>query len=305
MALFDWTKRIEDGRALSITGGAWIAPAIYGLIAAKIADVTPFTGAALCGMIAFLIPSAASLWPTTGMSSRGRKADDGPEFVFKAEMGVGDASPPPPIPGDVANHPQNPSSAGAQAAAAAAAAATAHRRRMVESAEPSFVGRAANAGMAFLAKCMLLLGMVLAGLYGSSLGGTWHDKDGRLTFSKAGEVTAYVGGRETPDVRFTIPRAAVLAPLVLGGVLLLASRRSDGGLHFMRGFIGCCFVIAVALMAIGPASEPLRIFLTTNDWELLNVNDRMQRLIATLSMLAVALALLFWPRRAAARTVVI
>jgi hypothetical protein len=315
--LCNWTKRIEDGRRQRIRGGQAMWPAVLGLIGAAMveADEYMWVGAGICATLSLLTQATAAMWPFGAVvrpvvggarGYRGRQfhrhavagavagvARAG-EHIGRAVERVGERLSHVVEKGE--SQEEEDSAVGAQRPAEVPPTAEAQppaQTVYIDPAAPSFVGRTANAGLSLIGKLLLLAGISAALFYPSEI-----KLDQPSAIWKNG--TVYEDG----DPLVTIPAAALLVPLVLGSILLIAARRNDGAAHFLRGFFGCGFAVGAAIAAVGPAAKAVQKFLTTNNWGSLDP-DTASVLIGIAFALALALALLFWPKRQRSKPVVI
>ena len=117
---------------------------------------------------------------------------------------------------------------------------------VLDAAAPSFVGRAANAGVAFFGKLFLLVGVVLALSY-RALPGRVLDSLSANNF-------------HLPDEAREVITAGIPAPLLLGiatmgCALLLFARRRGGGMHMLRGCLGCALGLGAVVGALRPGRK--------------------------------------------------
>ncbi|TWT42371.1 Serine/threonine-protein kinase StkP [Phycisphaerae bacterium RAS1] len=179
-------------------------------------------------------------------------------------------------------------------------AAGAELSRHLDAAVPSFVGRATNAGMSFLGKLALLLGLTWAAIY--NLQPVEFNNGPYQKFVLGpGRVVVNNGGQ---TVEVNAPRVMVLAPIVLGGILLMIARRHDGGLHWARGFIGAVFGVVGAIIAVGPGQTGVATLIQSGDWGRLSGGETRALVVAGTFLLS-AIGLLFWPRPSHGRTIVL
>lgn len=169
------------------------------------------------------------------------------------------------------------------------------------SAQPSFAGRAANAGLAFVAKLMILGGMVAAiasaaSMYYVALPGgrvlAWDDDHFRAVRYQDGLA------------RGTIPTPLVAAPFLVGTVLLLVARRRTGWAHAGRALLGTMAGLGTVVLALGPANAALR-HLYAAGGESPPSPEHIAPLIGVAAAAALTLLLLFWPRASSQRVVTI
>ncbi|MCG3128397.1 MAG: Serine/threonine-protein kinase PknD [Phycisphaerae bacterium] len=168
-------------------------------------------------------------------------------------------------------------------------------------AAPSFVGRTANAGLAFVGKLLLLFGVLLAVAYSvdrpvdlSGRGSGFVLADRKLTLLKNGE-------RQD----FAIHPLLVLAPIVVGGAGLAFSRRNDGGAHFARGLVGTICAMACAFFVVGPSAESVRLLVNDGEWDQFRDLGKAIPLIPMAAFGSLAVTLLLWPKTRYSRTVVV
>jgi len=318
--LCDWTKRIEDGRRQRIRGGQAVWPAILGLIGAGMVDAEEYVlvAAGMCATLSLLTQATAAMWPFGAVVRPGRPVAGGAhghrgrhfrrdavagavagvaragEHIGRAVERVGERLSQAVEKGE--SHEEEGEAAGAQQSAEEQPVAEAQAPAQtvyIDPAAPSFVGRTANAGLSFIGKLLLLAGVSAALFYPSEI-----KLDQTDPIWKNGTVY------ESGDALVTIPAAAVLVPLVLGSILLIAARRNEGAAHFLRGFFGCAFAFIAVIVALAPASEAIQDFFGTNDWSELDP-DTVPALVGTAFLLAVSVVLLFWPKRQRNKPVVI
>ncbi len=276
MVLCDWGRRLDHGRQGRVDGWAAFWPAIIGLVAAKIVDADDYawTAAGLTGAISLLTQAAASMWPLPVRGGSGLV--DGAKQDFAVPRGVGVA--PAPEPGQ-AN--ARPTPAGAVAVPPLPPAAPA---AVVVTAQPSFAGRTANAGVGFVGKLLLVGGLVLA------LGhGPFVAQAEKNDMVQVDEDTLRVVQQE-------IPPAIALAPMIVGTILLLVARRSGGAGHFVRGAIGCLLLIQAAAAGAIWAYQPLKQLFTADNLEVALHGPQMWALVPILGTLLVGIFLLLWPK---------
>ncbi len=312
--LCNWTKRIEDGRRQRIRGGQAVWPGILGLIGAGMIDAEEYAlvAAGMCATLSLLTQATAAMWPFGAVVRPGQPAAGAApghrrhhvhrdavagavagvaragEHIGRAVERVGER-----ISRAVEKAEPHEEEAEATEAQPSPEEQAAAQMVYIDPAAPSFVGRTANAGLSFIGKLLLLAGISAALFYPSEI-----KLDQTDPIWKNGTVY------ESGDPLVTIPAAAVLVPLVLGSILLIAARRNDGAAHFLRGFFGCAFAFIAVIVALAPASEGIQDFFGTNDWSELDP-DTVPALVGTAFLLAVSVVLLFWPRRQRNKPVVI
>ncbi len=297
MLICSWESRIDSGRAGKVNGWWAFWPAVVGLVTAHIAGVPEeydWVAAGMTAAISLLTQAAASMWPhTAGFSP-----------AAPVSNAVPPAAPAVPRSGLVVQPPQSAPAATAPVGGAPRAQAVSTPalgpmppKPIVVTAQPSFVGRTANAGMAFLGKLLLLTGMAVA--LGQPVlidratraldAGKWH-----------------VDRSVEPLLRSGVPLGVPLVLLLLGSLLLVAARRQHGAWHFVRGCVGCVALLWGALVAMlwgGPAL--LWLFSGRDPRDLATAPDLAPTVAFGLVPLGLGALLLLWPRRPADRPIVI
>jgi hypothetical protein len=316
--LCDWNKRIEGGRKNQIRGANVIWPAIIGLIGGNMVDMDqPWIAAGICAMIALLVQAAAGMWPH-GAPARVRRPGqwgektwqrvegaitNASEHVGKAvekaaegfERGWGRAEQAAPKAQTPATPPPPTKSAESPS----------HTRVLIDPAQPSFVGRTANAGLSFVGKVLLLAGITAAMFWNGIPWVDVKDDGGNAIAVEMGKGNFTVVEHGKPVVDVTIPPAVMIFPILIGSFFLIASRRNDGGAHFARGLIGCVLLLTAGILAVGPAADGLGTLMEAgSDFSnLTHVN--VAALTCMGGTLVSALALLFWPRKQYGKPLVI
>lgn len=166
-------------------------------------------------------------------------------------------------------------------------------------AAPSFVGRTAHAGLALAGKLLLLAG-VAGPLVLFSVPISVRDGDHSVSIQQ-GVVTVTRG--DDTVVQRRVSRDVILAPIVVGGVLLVLARRLDGGAHRKRAVLGAIVTGVVAHQLMGPLNADLLRLIQTQSTA--GLSDGGAWLLAAGGAQLAALALIFWPRRRASHTIVI
>jgi hypothetical protein len=285
IALVNWRSRIEAGQRGEINARALIAPAIVALIVGHIADADPFewvvvwTAAATC----LLTQAAAAMWPERiGVH---RPAPVQPLFTSPS-------APPPvnsanrvsetvPLLDEVPQTPTVPDTGLAPLHATLSAPE-------FGSAQPSFVGRTANAGVALLGKLLLLIGVLMA-----------LSQDALLSHGRAAVERNLI---TDPDVQYAIqtgaPRGLPLAAVILGGLCLVAARRRQDVPHFLRACFGSVLVLVGAAFAVGAAGPALVALFGAADSSGVgrSAMDPGVGLVFSIAALFAGLVLLAWPR---------
>ncbi|MBU0637444.1 MAG: serine/threonine protein kinase [Planctomycetes bacterium] len=295
----DWTKRIEEGRRGQVSVGSAFWSAVMGAIFAAIVGAEDFTlvAAGVCAMISLLTQAGAAMWPITGAAPQ-RPGHHKHRRHHVATAGIVAVDENPARNVELAAGEENVTPKFSPAASAVPPAPI-----IIDAAQPSFVGRTASAGLSFVGK-ILLLATITAAVLLNSL----HVTDGSKGFETGLIINDFhvaVLDNGERKASADIPKAVVLAPLLLGSLLLMVARRHDGGAHFFRGFLGCLLAIVATLVAISPAQEGLRILLTENDWGALRADEKGGPLLGLAFLMATSLALLFWPKRPGPRHEVI
>lgn len=307
LLIFNWNDRIRMGRRQIINGGTVFWHAVAGLFLTMAVTDGEYgvVGAALSATMLILVQSAAGLWPMPAPASprpvgqhRGRahrhrmweRIEGVYQRVTTAAEHVGQRIENADDRDKVKSDDTKESAEAAPAQPEAAAQQEAARQAaLAQTYQPSFVGRTANAGLSFLAKLLLLVGLSVALLFSTELVNI--DTHGTRVIVGGGQVLVAEGG--IVDVQEEIPRPAVLVPLLLGTVLLVVARRNDGVAHFLRGFFGCGFAFGAAALAMGPASDALGAFLSNGC-----VADHDSEPLIIMGMfVALSFVLLFWPKR--------
>ncbi len=270
MVITDWRRRIEDGRAGRVDLRCAFWPALIGLIACGIAEVRnhEWVGAGVNAAIALLTQAGAALWPYSPGARRRAAAALAPGALdVVGARAVGADAAPPPVPAPAAAPP--PATEPRPAAPV-----------VLETFQPSFVGRTANAGVSLLGKLLLTVALAVA------LGqGALRDQVQR-------------GALELPDpalyplVRDGVPPGLVLGAAALGVLLLVLARRRAGGRHMLRGCLGGALVLWSITMALTAAGPALARFWTSRDvreW-----HDVSGAVLVTLAPLLFGAVLLLW-----------
>jgi hypothetical protein len=165
------------------------------------------------------------------------------------------------------------------------------------------VDRTTNAGLAFFGKLLLLVGLTSAVFFHAQIPPDADKINHDMVYWQGGRILETCEDSQVTSVVFTIPPWITLAPIVLGSLFLIMSRRHDGPMHFFRGFMGCLIGVIAAIVALGPADQALSAFLGSN-WEDLD-EDNIPLLVATGLPLILSMALLFWPKRQQVQQIVV
>jgi len=323
LLLFNWNERIQMGRRQMIDGGTVFWQAVVAAIITSFIDADKnysLDAAILAATLLILVQSIAGLWPLpmpaasrmpappprAGRHRRvWRHLEGAYQRVTSAVEGVGERLEKTSKPDDKAAEQSEPAAVKVDEASeappakpdVAAQPQATPQTALAQGYQPSFVGRTANAGLSFLAKLLLLMGLTAAVLFSSEL----IDIDEGNTRVVIGHGRVHITDRYGPEVNEEIPRAAVFAPLLFGTVLLVVARRNDGVAHFLRGFFGCAFAFGAAVLAMGPASDALGAFLSNGNL----AGCCPEPLIQAGVLLALSFVLLFWPKRRQPGTIVV
>ena len=169
---------------------------------------------------------------------------------------------------------------------------------LVTAVQPSFVGRATNAGLSLIGKVLLLSGVLVALGQGAAL-------DYARTEMAKGEL--HLSKDIANVVQEGVPPGVALVPLAFGSLLLVMARRRGGAVHFFRGCLGCVALLWAALSAILWTGPALRILLigTGNDLNSLYQPSMWGPLAQTGLALVVGVFLLLWPSEQRDKPIVI
>ena len=292
LGLCDWSLRIRTGQRQKISGNHAFAAALSGLITGAFAQVNPLTAAALAAAVSLLTEGAAAMWPVTASGAPfqpSRPAGAGGPALAGVAPGRAPNVTPPPVPGmaqrsaDVGRTPPPPPT-GAPAAATPAASPT-------RPAEPSFVGRTANAGLSMVGKLLLVFGLALALVPKLDVN---PDGRGFGVHIDDGHVQIFNNGEQKVTGRYWSP--ALLLPIAFGGMLLVLARRHAGAGHVIRGAIGTLLLLTATVIAIGPAREAL-VAIASPPYTMESLPRDLSPLAALGIMLVIGLVLLSCPRR--------
>lgn len=171
----------------------------------------------------------------------------------------------------------------------------------VELAAPSFVGRTANAGLAFVGKLLLLFGVLLAVAYSVDRPVEFNGRGNGVVLADRKLTILKNGVRQ----ELAIHPLIVLAPIMVGGAGLAFSRRRDGGAHFTRGLAGTICAVVCAFFVVGPSAESVRLLIDDAKWDEFRDMGKAIPLIPMAAFGSLAITLLLWPRTRYSRTVVV
>jgi hypothetical protein len=294
MVVCDWRKRIEHGRTGRVDGWAAFWPGAFGLMATAIADADNYVwmGAGLAAGCSLLTQATAALWPYRRPADAGLPLPQyGPQRIPPAPARAA-AHPPPleprsaaagqPPPHAVQNEP--PSSAVPPVVYTAA--------------QPSFIGRTANAGLAFIAKILMLAGLVVA-LGQQPFLSVAKDEIAAGRWQFDGDVDQVLTTTQG------VPPGVVLLPVIAGSLLLLVARRSDGVSHLVRGFLGCGLIVAGAAVGMATGKAGLLALFANRPTPNVPEADVWAPVIFMGASFGVAALLILWPPRRAQRPIVI
>lgn len=224
LLICDWTERIEAGRRGDVSFSAALWPALVGLIASAIggADDASLLGAGICAAFSIMTQAGAALWP--GRPDTRETSILGAQHSPIAERLRNAATANTAEDGMIATEPAQSSPAGSEP-------------EPEPDAHPSFVGRAANQGLTFVGKLLLMAGLIIV-LAQTPAREAWQAQQLHIP----SELHTFVSSPISP----IIPICSV----VLGGLLLILARRGAGLSAFLRGFIGCAFLTIGVLMPI-------------------------------------------------------
>ncbi len=294
----DWSRRIESGRAGTVSGGEAFWPAVIGFATALFVDAERYVwlSAGVCAAVSLLTQSAAAMWPHR------RKDDTTPDILGAQHGGVAG-----PV-GEVAegdrakrsgNAPPLPDTRPAVDDAVAHTSLPSLPMDPVSVAQPSFVGRTAAAGWAFVGKLLLVVGLLLAIAQAPLLSQARSAMEGK-------NVPADPVVR--PLLEQGLPPAVTVLILVGGSLMLLVARRRDGGGHFFRGCVGYAMIVISAICLMVYASDALTAMLTARDWSNLDPHTRYRigdTVIPNLVVFAIGGLLALWPRKPNRETIVV
>ncbi|MGE3180959.1 MAG: serine/threonine-protein kinase [Phycisphaerae bacterium] len=306
IGLCNWTKMIENGRHGEVSGKGAVWPAIIALPVSGILDAhenVMFVAAGLCGAVALLTQALAATWPfveSPNSPPAPRRKQEKNSFVFVDGIGAGDAV------DEVARQVSAADTDHAEAPtivsrpkqeSAPPIAASRSDQYLVDVDAPSFVGRTANAGMSFFGKLLILAGLAWGVAYYAEFPTI---RDGGSSVVVTGHSFQIQEGT-SHEFSVNFPRALVFAPMLVGGFFLALARRSDGGLHFFRGFVGTVAAIIAVMLMLGPASSAVaKLLLNSGATEGLDYREGVTAVAAGL-MLAFGFCMIFWPKPKARR----
>ncbi|MEP0847759.1 MAG: serine/threonine protein kinase [Phycisphaerae bacterium] len=308
LLVFDWGARIERGRRGLVDGGSAIWHGVVGLVVSGMVDAPPLIGAGMCLVLPLLAQTAAAIWPAVESAagsgpSAPRQARGADRILDRAaealetagkriEERFGHIGVVARVEGPRRSGPSEPGAVPPPIPPIPSEGAATVQPVVIDAYEPSFVGRTANAGLGFIGKLLLVAGLALAVLMHADSG--LHVGTDRTTVALA-NGTVLVRTLENQDA-YPIPRAMAIAPVGLGTLLLLVSRRRSGAAHLARGLLGGAFGLVAVMLALGPSSHAIELAFA-QDWETLFRFGHVRQLAPLVGIASVALLLLFWPRR--------
>ena len=290
IGISDWRRLIENGRRGQVKGGVIIWPAIVGFVTTAIANEGDYmwVAAGVCATIALLTQATAALWPVMPAL---------PTFERPAPFGRGMPLPRPgvghvvPTPGPAAppNAPTMPAGPPPEAAV------------VVDAAGPSFSRRGGHAGLSFLGKLLLLVGLVSAIGYGVP-----HRSTTRVEMSPGPGMRLGPMSHLVVSERVRIASRTTVLCLAAGSVLLVLARRGAGAGHMVRGVAGCGLLIAGALCATTVADAGVAVLINSGWTQFTREDPTVWGPVAVVAaMLFVGLVLLAQRRRDPNRPIVI
>ena len=312
LAVCNWRRRIDSGRSGNIRVGEAISPAIVGAIAAFAAKGNPLFGAGIAATISLLSQAAAAAWPirntteafvsappprpappetpvspVSAATSEEKEPRKSPKFVAGIYIGgrrAGSSQKTPPIPGSDASVPTGSS-----------------EPTTIDVSQPSFVGRAANAGLGFMGKLLCVVALTAAFLYHGlphqpikfSAGDTSYElTDGKLIADNTAN-----GKLKIMSLQNFSP-APIMLTFFAGAALLLVSRRRQGCRHQGRALLAGVFGAVATIYTMKDGGQALRSFIESG-------GDPSPKAVLTMIFLGMALLMLFWPAPRDPRTIVI
>lgn len=285
MLLFcDWTRRIRTGQMGEVRARDAVWPGVVGLIAASIAsaDSFHFAAAAICATASLLTQAGAAIWPVAARVTEADAAQPADAAIRVPSMQpVADRGAHAPVAPESASGPP-----GTGAPANSPKSSTKLPPPIVIDASPSIFGRLMNTGIAFAAKLLLVLGLALA---------MGHDALQQRVAVVSNDHTGCAA--VATGAANGLPARALLAIPLLGALLLVFSRRHDGGMHLLRGCVGGALGLGAAIIALGPAAPALAAFFSSDHWAALEWDQLGPPLAFTAAPLLAAILLLTWPRR--------
>jgi serine/threonine protein kinase len=304
LMLFDWPARIEKGRAGRVEGASAIWPGIVGLIAGLPATDGDYAwqAAGACAALALLIPSAAGIFPHRSKPSPGGTPEEEAMLAAAGKYDRGDApkyQAPPPSSEKKGFVFEVDAGVGSKEQSRPAARPVAQHRQMIDPNQPSFVGRAANAGLSFVGKSLILVGFLLALTYAHR----FEFSSGHDEHVAVGASGLHVTDGDRTEADVTVPKWVPVLPFVFGLFLLASARRSDGTLHFLRGVVGCGMGIGAAIVALGPAYSAFGAVFE-DKWDTIS-GSQSESFALAIILASLSFTLIFWPKRPTKRPIVI
>ena len=290
LLLCDWTQRMEAGRLGKVDGWAAFWPGVVGLIAANVfgADGYEWHAAGVCAALSLLAQAAASMWPPGQTDREAQTAilgADHPDLVHPSAM-----------PARAAQRTADADDSAGAERPAEEASPPPLPAAVMETVQPSFAGRATNAGLSFVGKLFLMLGLLVALGHGAA------QKEAQNAIkAEQWEPSCEVASM----IDAGIPPGVVLVALCLGAFFLVAGRRSDGAAHFLRGCLGGVFTVVSGMLAMTVARYPVTILLTQCNLGELQAENLLGPLLGTGIVLGLGLLLLLWPKAQRGRPIVV
>ena len=296
LLLLNWTERIEIGRRQIIDGGKVFWHGVVGLFIASLfgPHISSIVAGVLCAALLVLVQTLAAARPVALPETDDTQTPpDAPGVSPAAVRGHpharrGEAVAGAPI--DTSDEPFVYATKPPQTPAATPEPES--QRLDAMAAQPSFVGRATNAGLSIMAKLLLLAGLSAIALIGARA--IEVDDNGTHVSVGRGRVVVTVNG--VTRVEESIPPVTAIAPVVIGSILLLIARRRDGIPHFVRAFVGCGAAVLAVLVALGPAREAIWL-VSTKGWSACRAAGQSDQFGLLIVLVLAALLLVFWPKR--------
>ncbi len=289
--LCDWDQRIREGRANQIAFSRAIWPAICGYIAGQVTDLHEsfvLDAAVLGGLSSLFSQYAASLWPIRTPARVIQ--DDGSKLEVPAEVEAH------PFESQVARIDADAREMDREIRRQFGKGKEKPQEELVLEAQPSFVGRTADAGLSFLGKLLILSAIALAFFFAGGPFSLRGESGAGISVNDS-TITIIDGGSQSVHLE-----ARPLWMVIGGAILLVAARRRSGTAHLIRGVLGTLGLLAAVVLSTGRAESALHSVLVDH----VSPSDDQGRLLTAMAIiLCAALVLIFWPRRQTARTIVI
>jgi hypothetical protein len=303
VVIFDWSRRIEAGRRGQVDIGEAFWPGLLAFIIGMIVDCDAyaFTGGILAATMSMLVQAAAAMWPApikprphTGLPGPGPVAVPPHAHAGGHPQHAGQHPAPS---ADAPTTPASDQAGGTSDSANAANPANAGSGyQVMRVAQPSFVGRAANAGMAGLGKVLFLAGVALA--FGQG-----------VLVHAASEAISSGRWRVDPDfiplLTSGLPMGFIFLPIIIGILLMVASRRSGGTWHVMRGVLGGGLVFFASILGLTASQPAIVAFFTKTSLDHVDEGAVVLFFVMLLPALVSGMVLLAIPAKNQPRTIVV